>query len=542
MKTVYIKKFFLFTGILFLFFLSVNSRSQVIQQWSKRYNNPSNGDDVAVKVVTDNTTGEVYVTGTSLYPGSGYDITTIKYSKEGVQKWLRTYNGTGNDFDRVYDMEIDNNNDIIVTGTSTELNTGCDYVTIKYDSFGNVIWLRKYNGTGNGSDFAYDMKIDNDNAVIITGTSWGIISKTDIVTLKYSSGGSEIWAKRYNCPENNEDEGISLETDALNNVYVTGATNYSYPAGDAITLKYSTNGNLLWTDIYQTQDHDWGCKILLDNNNGQILTVGNSGISTLILCYDLNGKMRWKRAIDSRLEYYTASALDNLGNVYVAGGTLNSVTGYDYIIFSYNHMGELQWSDTYNGLVSGFDKPTAITTDNFNNIYLTGQSRNQNNTSDFATIKYSVSGDRKWVARTGYPRVLYSVPSSISVNNYGDVHITGYFLNSPTTHDFYTVKYEQTAILSKNSAVVPSSYSLSQNYPNPFNPSTQIKFDVPVSGIVKISVYDIIGREVSILADEFKEAGSYELNFDASKLASGTYFYKIQAGTFTAIKKMVLIK
>ncbi|NOS86261.1 MAG: T9SS type A sorting domain-containing protein [Ignavibacteria bacterium] len=92
------------------------------------------------------------------------------------------------------------------------------------------------------------------------------------------------------------------------------------------------------------------------------------------------------------------------------------------------------------------------------------------------------------------------------------------------------------------SDVIPSKYKLHQNYPNPFNPSTNIKFDLPFSEIVKISVYDITGKEVSILADKYQEAGSYEINFDGSMLSSGTYFYKLTAGNFTDIRKMVLIK
>lgn len=96
---------------------------------------------------------------------------------------------------------------------------------------------------------------------------------------------------------------------------------------------------------------------------------------------------------------------------------------------------------------------------------------------------------------------------------------------------------------------IPWEFSLSQNYPNPFNPTTNIKFDIPKAGIVKIIVYDMLGREVRTLADEFKQAGSYEVNLDASQLSSGTYFCRIdvrQAGSstgeFSDIKKMVLVK
>jgi hypothetical protein len=89
---------------------------------------------------------------------------------------------------------------------------------------------------------------------------------------------------------------------------------------------------------------------------------------------------------------------------------------------------------------------------------------------------------------------------------------------------------------------LPKSFALSQNYPNPFNPTTSIKYSVPKQTLVKLVVYDLLGREVAVLVNTMKQPGSYEANFDASNLASGAYFYRIEAGDFTDVKKMVLIK
>jgi len=85
---------------------------------------------------------------------------------------------------------------------------------------------------------------------------------------------------------------------------------------------------------------------------------------------------------------------------------------------------------------------------------------------------------------------------------------------------------------------------LHQNYPNPFNPSTKIKYSVKETNYVEIKLYDLIGREIATLVDEIKNAGIYEVDFDASKfdLSSGVYFYQMKAGNFTSIRKMVLIK
>ena len=89
---------------------------------------------------------------------------------------------------------------------------------------------------------------------------------------------------------------------------------------------------------------------------------------------------------------------------------------------------------------------------------------------------------------------------------------------------------------------LPVSYQLKQNYPNPFNPSTKISFSIPVNGLVKITVFDILGKEISELVNEQMQAGNYETIFDAKNIASGVYFYKITANSFTDTKKMYLIK
>jgi carboxypeptidase T len=89
---------------------------------------------------------------------------------------------------------------------------------------------------------------------------------------------------------------------------------------------------------------------------------------------------------------------------------------------------------------------------------------------------------------------------------------------------------------------IPSRYDLSQNYPNPFNPSTSIKYQLPKAGYVKLTVFDALGRVVKTLVNENKPAGVYETSLDASQLSTGVYFYKIEAGDFSDVKKMMLIK
>ncbi|MDF1611492.1 T9SS type A sorting domain-containing protein [Stygiobacter electus] len=89
---------------------------------------------------------------------------------------------------------------------------------------------------------------------------------------------------------------------------------------------------------------------------------------------------------------------------------------------------------------------------------------------------------------------------------------------------------------------LPLTYSLEQNYPNPFNPTTQIKYSLAKAGVVTLKVYDILGRQVAELVNKQQEAGNYTVNFDASRLSSGVYIYKIESGSFNSVKKMMLVK
>jgi hypothetical protein len=92
------------------------------------------------------------------------------------------------------------------------------------------------------------------------------------------------------------------------------------------------------------------------------------------------------------------------------------------------------------------------------------------------------------------------------------------------------------------SEIIPQNFSLSQNYPNPFNPVTKISFAIPKNNFVTLKIYDISGREVATLINKEMTAGEYEATFDATKLSSGVYFYKISSGNFSDVKKMMLIK
>jgi hypothetical protein len=89
---------------------------------------------------------------------------------------------------------------------------------------------------------------------------------------------------------------------------------------------------------------------------------------------------------------------------------------------------------------------------------------------------------------------------------------------------------------------LPAEFALVQNYPNPFNPSTTIKFELPKSSVVRLSIYDVLGREVSVLVNDRRDAGDHEVQFDGSGLASGVYVYRLQADDFVSTKTMLILR
>ena len=93
-----------------------------------------------------------------------------------------------------------------------------------------------------------------------------------------------------------------------------------------------------------------------------------------------------------------------------------------------------------------------------------------------------------------------------------------------------------------NVTELPRDFSLTQNYPNPFNPSTVISYQIPVNSYVSLKVFDLVGNEVAVLVNEMQNSGTYSVTFDAGKLSSGVYFYELRAGSYRAVKKLLLTK
>jgi hypothetical protein len=199
--------------------------------WVRRYNGPGNGYDDANAIALD-VSGNVYVTGISDGSMRSSDYATIKYYPNGDTAWVRRYL-QGN----AQAITVDNSGNVYVTGRSLGVGTDNDYATIKYYPNGDTAWIRRYNGPGNGGDYAFGIAIDGSSNVYVTGSSAGSGTLGDYATIKYYPNGDTAWVRRYNGPGNGGDYAFAIAIDGSSNVYVTGSSDGNAD-DDYATIKY----------------------------------------------------------------------------------------------------------------------------------------------------------------------------------------------------------------------------------------------------------------------------------------------------------------
>ena len=317
--------------------------------------------------------------------------------------WVRRYNGSGDSTDAALAIAVDDYGNVYVTGKSYSSATDFDYTTIKYYSNGDTAWLRRYNGPANLWDEAGAIGVDGSGNVCVTGSSRGIgpgNDYADLVTIKYDSSGNESWVSRYNGPSVVlPDGGMALVIDSVNNIYVTG---YSYSFGtsyDFLTVKYYPNGDTTWLRTYDGPgQHD--------------------------IAYDI--------------------AVDGSGSVYVTGYSNGGATSWehsDYATVKYDPNGNELWAREYSGPGDSLDWPRAIAADNFGNVYVTGNSIGSGTLQDYATIKYDSNGNELWVRRYDGPANSEDNANDIAIDISGDVYVTGASTGSGTGRDYTTIKY-----------------------------------------------------------------------------------------------------
>lgn len=547
--------------LILLFFLSVGSiqanPTTYYLWWDTTYAGSGTSQDSAIAMALDNS-GNVYVTGWSKISATNTNIVTIKYDKNtGSAIWFKSYDyATYRDIPTA--IAVDNNSGAVyVTGYSYVSNSSNrDYVTIKYNpANGDTVWTRRYNGPVNGGDESYAIGIDNSGNIFVTGNSDQGGTTADIVTVKYTPSGNPtvdvISLPQFQKPN-------ALKIDGAGNVYITGITRItgsSVSDEDYITVKYNNSLAFQWSKTYNgtANNRDNAVGLVVDGS-GNVYVTGFSYwtgqyYNYVTIKYSTNGDSLNGVSYDGpshNSDYATSIGKDNSGNIYVTGYSAQAPTPSlinDYATIKYNSSLQQQWTSRYNGPGNGNDIATALAIDDSANVYVTGYSTGTIPYYDYLTVIYNSSGIEDTTLRANGSANLNDYAAAIVLGANHTIFCTGAAHFSGTDLDFYTLRYSLDPVaVTPISGQVPQRFSLSQNYPNPFNPATTIKFDIAKTSLVKISVYDITGREVGILANEILSPGTYSVNWDAGRVSSGIYYYRITAGDFVQTKKMVLVK
>ena len=561
--------------------------------WVRRYNGTGTRDDRAFALAVDSA-GNAYVGGyinnVSLSNVYGEDYITIKYSPDGTQLWAAPVELV---WGSVTALAVDPNGIVYVTGVGYDpSSTSSEYITVKYGSIGNVIWLDRFDGPGTGSDEAKGIALDDSGNVYITGVSAGSNGYYDYVTIKYNEAGVEQWVRRYDGPVSEDDKAIGIVVDDSQNVYVTGTA--SVVSGsfvkDFATIKYNRDGDTLWVKLY----------------NGP----GNS--------------------LDEPVDL----AIDTDAGIYVTGRSIGTgFSGYpDYATIKYGADGDSLWLQRYNAADLN-DGPEAIAVDQFGNVYVTGNSEASFTANGAATIKYSQTpvpvaqstavpsigmgsttpfgsthvtfigdvtvsdsvtmfyyleppipgmlpsgiiriGDFYWrvlnggiVFTNGYMRIatedLFGVTAGgcgaclvwLKRDNPGDPWqniggiVNGTLENGTLASTTPFGSFSEFAIGSSDSITLeveedlgPFTFALAQNYPNPFNPSTTLMYELRSSSHVALTVFNILGEAVATPVDQVQPAGIHRVSFNGSGLSSGVYIYRMNVNGFCLTKRMILVK
>ncbi len=425
--------------------------AQVTAEWIQRYDGPDKLNDNAYEIATDKN-GNVYVSGMSDWKNTGADYNIIKYNSKGDFQWTARYSGPLED-DLPIALAVDDNGNICVTGRSDAENGATDYVTIKYSSSGNQLWIQRFNGKMNKDDIPGCLAIDNIGNVYVTGSSDGTGSfNADFATIKYNSNGVQQWVTKYNGSGNGTDTPESMAIDDYGNVFVTGSSVSSGTHYNIVTIKYDLNGVQQWVNIYNSPENnaDFARSLAIDDSGNIYVTGGTIGNNTksdfATLKYNFAGEILWIRKYNgpaSDVDYARFITLDSKRNIYITGYSTGKGSEFDYATIKYNLDGDELWATRYNGPGNKNDLVNSLVVDDSGNIYITGQSEGIGTGADYATIKYNSDGVQQWAERYNGPADDNDNASSVAVDNSGNIYVTGNStVNKKYNTDFVTIKYK----------------------------------------------------------------------------------------------------
>jgi len=396
---------------------------------------------------------------------------------------------------------------------------------VRFDKFGDTLWSRTYNREDASSII---QSIDGNYLI---SCAYGSILKIDV------NGNLLIGAGYY-------DDGLRIRKMVQiddGSIYACGVY-HSNLAFNPYLAKFDTNGNLLWDSVYSNMLSGAFYDMSITNDNclviaGTYQTNINLPSYLCLLKTSLDGSEMWRSTLSNFDYLYPRAIMKSENDVIYVACSGSSISKFDAD-------GTFLWKKNYDTLNQ--TNMTSITASKDNKIVYTGWIDTGGNTV-VRIRKIDTNGVNIWNNIIGFDNHVCT-PWNIKCTADSGFVVVG--RTNFDIDDVYILKIDKLGQInpvigiSNNNEFEASMFYLNQNYPNPFNPVTIIKFKVSGVSVAQtfLSVYDISGKEISSLINAELKPGSYEVSFDASGLSSGVYFYKISAGSFTDVKKMVYLK
>lgn len=435
-------------------------------------------------------TGNMYVVGGTINANGDWDWLITKYNPStGNQIWSVSYDDNGlNDY--ITDIVIDASCNLYVTGVITnDTSSGTDIAIAQYDSSGSMQWIDTYDNGGSFpfyNDAAASITYDGSTYLYITGTAHNSPTMYDFCTLKYHKNGTQQWVNLLDHDSVN-DGGVFVR---LHNgrVKVTGIAGKSSGTNRSLTALYHPNGTLISTSPSSiamdsiTEIHD-----VTIASNGDIYIAGflhrvTNGRDIKLIKLDSNLTYQWNYiAGGSDDDEANAVRLDSIGHVYIAGYKENGTK--DYFITKLDTAGNAIWTETFNGSGNGNDIATAIAIDNQNQPIVTGYSwMDPGSNFDYYTIKYDTAGSTIWEINYNGLANKDDRAYEIALDDFDNVYVIGQSQDSSGVNSqFMTVKYVEHELWNvPDTDTIPSNFDVTPNLGQLLNADTVMNVNTTI--------------------------------------------------------------
>lgn len=499
-------------------------RSQPLPQWSSSIgsNLPYYFADEP-KIKFDNV-GDLVVCGNIMTGSNGMNMLLIKYSASGSLIWLKTYNGLNNKDDQLFDFVFDSQNNIYVTGKTTISTNNSDVISIKFDSGGNFIWQNTFNGYCNRNDEGQSITIDNSNNTYIIGTteldSSGWSRK--LFLRKIDPSGTTLWSKRYG-------NDSSARCNAMQIKYVNSEVrtiSYQTLPNRYIAMNINPNGTYIFTN--EAPFIKGMSSTFIDKSGNYYFGAMGAYKTTKI---NSTGTLAWIDSVGTNLptnvtgDEVRAIVVDTLLNIYTTGrhyGAAN--TNCDILTLKYSPSGSIQWSKRYDYLgANACDIGNSICLDSLLNVFVGGES-NQTTLAnyDYVVVKYTNGGNQVGTIRYDDPMLKDDAISSVAVDKSGCIYVTGLTMDNLSTTNTTTQKYcTMTAINEtlKDKTII-------NVFPNPFATETTIILANSDENIFSLKLYNTTGQ---VVYEQLYSGTTLKINL--THLSSGLYHFVIKSAS-----------